>query len=368
MKSRSHRLPMTEPHHDDWVDGSWTVDCICGVTDDDGEEMVDCDECGVWVHTRCSRYVKSEKSFACDKCKSKNSGGGGGAGGGGGSSSVRNNSEETEVAEFLVELPTKTLRMENPIPATVSSHRPFRLWTNIPMEEKVHVQGVPGGEPALFSGIGMSSIFGPQLWNCSGYVPKKFNFRYTEFQCSGDGEVEEKEEGTMNKTIGEENSNRADNDAGVLISLLKKNVNPEVDSVGMKRPVEGGSSTPREKKKSGVENPCSKTPEESLKKESSSVPVLTHPGKRRKEGHAMKDQHVKKKVRTTEKEGDAKKRAVHSSKAGDFTCIFLYLFYFQVFGVQLIVLLWLIFLCIKGQTCQMQCFYADQHNIFFQLN
>ncbi|KAL8520577.1 hypothetical protein ACS0TY_011204 [Phlomoides rotata] len=321
MKSRSHRLPMTEPHHDDWVDGSWTVDCICGVTDDDGEEMVDCDECGVWVHTRCSRYVKSEKSFSCDKCKSKNIGGGGG-GGGGGSSSVRNDSEETEVAEFLVELPTKTLRMETPNPVTVSSHRPFRLWTNIPMEERVHVQGVPGGEPALFSGIGMSSVFGPELWKCSGYVPKKFNFRYTEFPILGNGEVEEKEEGRMDKTIGEENSNRADNDAGVLITLLKKNVNPmptpEADSVGVKRPVEGGSSrevvTPREKKKAGGENSYSKTPEESIKNESGSVPVLIHPGKRRKEGHEMKDQHVKKKVRTIEKEGDVKKRAVHSSK------------------------------------------------------
>lgn len=335
MKSRSHRLPMTEPRHDDWVDGSWTVDCICGVTDDDGEEMVDCDECGVWVHTRCSRYVKSEKSFACDKCKSKNSGGGGGGG-----SSGRNDNEETEVAEFLLELPTKTLRMENPNPAAVSSHRPFRLWTNIPIEERVHVQGVPGGEPALFSGIGMSSIFGPQLWKCSGYVPKKFNFRHTEFPFLGNSEIEEKEGGRMDKTIGEENSNRADNDAGVLISLLKKNLSPlpsqEKDSIGVKKPIEGGTScevvTPREKKKADVENPNYKTPEEGKKKQNSSVPVLLHPGKRRKEGNGMKDQHAKKKVRTIEKEGDVRKRALHSSKAGDFfPCIFLYLVLFSIF-------------------------------------
>ncbi|AQK50385.1 hypothetical protein ZEAMMB73_Zm00001d049454 [Zea mays] len=31
-------IPAPNPT-DDWVDGSWTVDCSCGVTFDDGEEM-----------------------------------------------------------------------------------------------------------------------------------------------------------------------------------------------------------------------------------------------------------------------------------------------------------------------------------------
>ncbi|KAH6774009.1 hypothetical protein C2S52_003056 [Perilla frutescens var. hirtella] len=317
MRSRSHRLPIAEPRHDDWVDGSWTVDCVCGVTFDDGEEMVNCDECGVWVHTRCSRYVKSEKSFACDKCKSKNSGGGGG------SSRVRNESEETEVAEFLVELPTKTLRMENPIPATVASRRPFRLWTDIPMEERVHVQGVAGGEPALFSGTGMSSVFGPQLWKSTGYVPKKFNFKYTDFPFLGQGQVEEKEEEDMDKTNGEKNANRADNGARVLFSLLKKNESssptPAVDSASAKVVVEGGPChgkvAPRQKTKLDGEKPYS-APEDGLKKKSNSVTVVLHSGKRKKEElGTSKDQNVKKKVRATEKEGDVKKRAVHGSKA-----------------------------------------------------
>lgn len=315
MRSRSHRLPVTEPRHDDWVDGSWTVDCVCGVTFDDGEEMVDCDECGVWVHTRCSRYVKSEKSFACDKCKSKSK-----SSGGGGSSGARNESEETEVAEFLVELPTKTLRMENPNPPSVASRRPFRLWTENPLEERVHVQGVPGGEPALFSGVGMSSVFGPQLWKSTGYVPKKFNLRYTEFPFLGKADEEEEEE--LDAINGEKN---ASNGARVLFSLLKKNEGsvpaPVVDSVRVKGVVEGGASQeivlPRQKKKLDGEKHHS-TSEDGIKKKNNSVTVVFHSGKRKKEELGLsKDQNVKKKVRSSEKEGDVKRRALHGTKAGD---------------------------------------------------
>ncbi|GFP92529.1 hypothetical protein PHJA_001397100 [Phtheirospermum japonicum] len=286
MKSRSHRLPVSEPHHDDWVNGSWTVDCICGVNYDDGEEMVDCDECGVWVHTRCSRYVKSEKSFACDKCKSKNSGGSG----------VGNDSEETEVAEFLVELPTKTLGMDNPNSASAAPpRRPFRLWTDIPMEDRVHVQGVPGGEPGLLSGV-----FGPELWKATGYVPKKFNFRYSEFPCLGDEEKKEKE--LVRTSSGGENGNRDDNGAGVLFSLLKENDNtgptPVVDSVGVKGPVEGSG--------------C----HELLSRKQKKDPIVLHSGKRKKEGLRMsKDQNTKKKVRTVEEDRDVKKGASASKAA-----------------------------------------------------
>lgn len=184
MKSqnRSDHLPPDPP--DDWVNGSWTVDCVCGVNFDDGEEMVNCDECGVWVHTRCSRYVKSEKLFACDKCKSKKK-----------NNSkydyVDNEEEETEVAQLLIELPTKTLKtsMANPNPNPNPNPNQFRrrLWTEIPMEERVHVQGVPGGEGELFGGSGFLSVFGPQLWKCTGYVPKKFNIQYKEFSCWDEG-------------------------------------------------------------------------------------------------------------------------------------------------------------------------------------
>ncbi|KAL7111066.1 hypothetical protein ACP275_05G064600 [Erythranthe tilingii] len=317
MKSRSHRLPVSEPRHDDWVDGSWTVDCVCGVNFDDGEEMVDCDECGVWVHTRCSRYVKSEKSFSCDKCKNKTSGGGGGGGGGGGS--ARNDSEETEVAEFLVELPTKTLRMDTPNPASVSSRRPFRLWTDIPKEERVHVQGVPGGDSGLFSGSGTSSVFGSGLWKGSSYVPKKFKFKYSDFPCLSRVSDDENQDKEM-----EENANQADNCAGALFSLLKDNGNtlrtPLVDSVGVKSAVEDGGchdlvSTRRKSKLCG-ENAGFVGPVDSVKKEIGSVTIVLHSGKRRKDDLGIsKDQKKKKKMKTIEEEGGRKKVTAHSSKA-----------------------------------------------------
>ncbi|PON56912.1 Zinc finger, PHD-type, conserved site [Parasponia andersonii] len=71
MKGRSYHLQSSDLS-DDWANGSWTVDCVCGVNFDDGEERVNCDECGVWVHTRCSWYVKGDDIFVCDQCKSKN--------------------------------------------------------------------------------------------------------------------------------------------------------------------------------------------------------------------------------------------------------------------------------------------------------
>lgn len=77
---------------DDWVDGSWTVDCSCGVTFDDGEEMVSCDECSVWVHTRCARYVRGvHTSFSCHRCRR--------------SKRAPSSADEAEVAELLAELP-----------------------------------------------------------------------------------------------------------------------------------------------------------------------------------------------------------------------------------------------------------------------
>ncbi|CAI5481008.1 unnamed protein product, partial [Closterium sp. Yama58-4] len=39
-----------------WEGGSegWVVECSCGTRDDDGEQMVACDRCEVWQHTRCA--------------------------------------------------------------------------------------------------------------------------------------------------------------------------------------------------------------------------------------------------------------------------------------------------------------------------
>ncbi|XP_073042999.1 uncharacterized protein [Primulina eburnea] len=310
MKNRSHRLSTSEAN-EDWVDGSWTVDCVCGVNFDDGEEMVNCDECGVWVHTRCSRYVKSEKSFACDKCKSRKNG----------TSGVGDDSEETEVAEFLVELPTKTLRMSNPNPASASSRKPARLLTDIPMEERVHVQGVPGGDPGLFSGIKTLSIFGPELWKATGYVPKKFNFQYSEFPSSSDGEVEEKKEDFVTKRS-EEDANQCDNNAGILLSLSKEGENtlptPIVDTVGIKSPERGvcfEKVAPRQRNKSDGENTDFICSEDNLNHRRSVQPILLHCGKRKKEkSGASKDQSEKKKARSNEKGGDVKKRVVRASK------------------------------------------------------
>ncbi|KAF0926132.1 hypothetical protein E2562_021840 [Oryza meyeriana var. granulata] len=141
---------------DDWGDGSWTVDCSCGITYDDGEEMVSCDECNVWVHTRCARYVRGVHiSFSCHNCKAKR---------------APSSADEAEVAELLAELPT---------------HRPrplYRRWADVPLPSRVHVHGLPGGtDAALFRGATPSPVFSAALWRCAGYVPKRFGFRYCEF-------------------------------------------------------------------------------------------------------------------------------------------------------------------------------------------
>lgn len=50
----------------------WTVDCICGAKDDDGERMFACDVCGVWQHTRCSGIHDSDAvpaRFVCCRCR-----------------------------------------------------------------------------------------------------------------------------------------------------------------------------------------------------------------------------------------------------------------------------------------------------------
>lgn len=279
MKSRSHRLPTISDTPDDWVDESWTVDCVCGVNFDDGEEMVDCDECGVWVHTRCSRYVKSEKLFSCDKCKSKK---------------LRKESEETEVAQLLVELPTKTLRMENPYPISCPPQSSFQVWTEIPLEEKVHVQGIPGGDPALFSGV--SSVFSQQLWKCTGYVPKKFNSQYREFPCWDERQDDDDDDDNKGK---EEIEHHDCKGADALFSLST--------SGGIKSQVnEGGVMD--------MGPPTTDTKKQDVRKERSlSKPILTHSGNQKKdESKVVKEQNRKKNVKGMDKEADSKKRSFES--------------------------------------------------------
>ncbi|KAJ8555939.1 hypothetical protein K7X08_013435 [Anisodus acutangulus] len=285
MKSRSHRLPVANPQ-DDWVDGSWTVDCVCGVNFDDGEEMVNCDECGVWVHTRCVRYVKTKKLFACDKCKNK---------------ARRNDSEETEVAQLLVELPTNTLRMNPPYRNTVPIRKTFRLWTDLPMEERVHLQGVPGGDPALFSGL--SSVFGRQLWKCSGYVPKKFNFQYTEFPC-WDNETREARDNTSDKS-----NEMTCNGAGALFSLSRENClfAPVVNPVSEKPVIESNGA---------MDSDATTRSTNDVKRGTGSLgPSMIQGNKRKKEEFGVsKDQSGKKKSKIVEKEGYLKKDA-HASRS-----------------------------------------------------
>ncbi|XP_026446219.1 PHD finger protein At1g33420-like [Papaver somniferum] len=49
----------------------WTVSCVCGATDDDGEGMLACDGCEVWQHTRCAGIHDSDAvpdQFICGRC------------------------------------------------------------------------------------------------------------------------------------------------------------------------------------------------------------------------------------------------------------------------------------------------------------
>ncbi|OIW21571.1 hypothetical protein TanjilG_06334 [Lupinus angustifolius] len=301
MKGRSHRPHNTDPP-EDWGDGSWTVDCICGVTFDDGEEMVKCDECGVWVHTRCSRYVKGEDTFACDKCKGKTAA----------AASAMHNTEETEVAQLLVELPTKTISMENHnkhnqiAAARVASSRsrlPLKLWNEKPIEDRVHVQGIPGGDPAFFAVQGKPSIFGPQLWKCTGYVPKKFNFQYREFPFWN-------------------SDNDNDNGAGVLFSFSKDTgtvLSPPVAALGDMKSDEKTMEAKALKEVNMVGSEDVLNVQNGVNKERTFLrPFVVHSSKKKKEElgpSQSKDRSGKQqRVKVTEKEDDPKRRSLHSSK------------------------------------------------------
>jgi hypothetical protein len=47
---------------------------VCGTTDDDGERMIACDACEVWMHTRCVGIVDSAgtpRRWTCLECEAE---------------------------------------------------------------------------------------------------------------------------------------------------------------------------------------------------------------------------------------------------------------------------------------------------------
>ena len=47
---------------------------MCGCRDDDGERMIACDCCGLWMHLRCQGIpdcTPSPEEFICSRCRVK---------------------------------------------------------------------------------------------------------------------------------------------------------------------------------------------------------------------------------------------------------------------------------------------------------
>lgn len=157
MGGKAHHPSSSDSDY--WGDESWIVDCPCGVSFDDGEEMVECDECGVWVHTACCRAHKGLSTFVCDKCKSKKK------------------QEKEEASEVL----NAAVAAAAAADAHGHAHPPSNLpeisdlihkSNDTPISDRVHVQGMVGGDPSMFAGV--SKVFSQQLWKATGYVPKVF--------------------------------------------------------------------------------------------------------------------------------------------------------------------------------------------------
>ncbi|TKY49871.1 PHD finger protein [Spatholobus suberectus] len=54
---------------------AWKVDCPCGAKNDDGERMLECENCGVWQHNRCTGIDDSDDiplHFVCLRCIDSN--------------------------------------------------------------------------------------------------------------------------------------------------------------------------------------------------------------------------------------------------------------------------------------------------------
>jgi hypothetical protein len=163
MGGKAHHPSSSES--DDWGDGSWIVACPCGVNFDDGEEMVECDKCCVWVHTHCCRVPKGLTTFVCDKCKSKK----------------KKQQELEEVAEVTQVLETLGHQVEVFASSEQQQHQTTATNTSaheMLSEERAHVHGIPGGDARMF--VGVSKVFSQQLWKFTGYVPKVLHIESNE--------------------------------------------------------------------------------------------------------------------------------------------------------------------------------------------
>ena len=49
----------------------WVVNCPCGTRDDDGEAMVSCDACEIWMHTRCVNVPDDTQGWLCSSCEKR---------------------------------------------------------------------------------------------------------------------------------------------------------------------------------------------------------------------------------------------------------------------------------------------------------
>jgi hypothetical protein len=163
MGGKAHHPSSSES--DDWGDESWIVACPCGVNFDDGEKMVECDKCGVWVHTHCCRVPKGLTTFVCDKCKSKK----------------KKQQELEEVAEVTQVLETLGQQVEVFAGSEQQQHQTATATNRaheMLSEERAHVHGIPGGDARMF--VGVSKVFSQQLWKFTGYVPKVLHIESNE--------------------------------------------------------------------------------------------------------------------------------------------------------------------------------------------
>lgn len=179
------------------------------------------------------------------------------------------------------------------------------------MEERVHVQGVSGGDPSLFRNV--SSVFTSQLWKCTGFVPKKFNFQYREFPCW----EEEKRHDPSAAGPDEENENPADRGANVLFALSKEIIPcaPQLETKdGLRGLVDVAGCewklSAKEKRHQGAKGvPVGGRMQNWAKKERNHLRSAgVHLGKRKKEDSGrLKERSGKKKARNSDKE-DGRKR------------------------------------------------------------
>ena len=60
------------PSQDQVEEVTETVRCGCGVNEDDGEPLLQCEECEVWSHIACAGVTISEAQsmkFSCQECR-----------------------------------------------------------------------------------------------------------------------------------------------------------------------------------------------------------------------------------------------------------------------------------------------------------